>query len=54
MSGAPDVQRTVPSGELLGAPCHIDLQKCAPASARLRTVAQLAELAAWCVETRAW
>jgi hypothetical protein len=45
---------------LLGATCHIDLQQYAPSSARLRTAAQLAqlaehaELAAWCVETRAW
>ncbi|MEU8362304.1 hypothetical protein AB0C27_40430 [Nonomuraea sp. NPDC048882] len=45
---------------LLGATCHIDLRQYTLAAARLRTAAQLAghaehaELAAWCVETRAW
>lgn len=45
---------------LLAATCHIDLHQRSAAAARLRTAAQLAghaehsELAAWCVETRAW
>ncbi|MEV0382903.1 helix-turn-helix transcriptional regulator [Nonomuraea sp. NPDC050643] len=45
---------------LLGATCHIDLRQHVLAAARLRTAADLArhaehaELAAWCVETRAW
>ncbi|MFI9552665.1 multiprotein-bridging factor 1 family protein [Nonomuraea endophytica] len=45
---------------LLAATCHIDLRQYAPAAARLRTAAQLAdhaghaEVAAWCIETRAW
>ncbi|RBQ18594.1 transcriptional regulator [Spongiactinospora rosea] len=45
---------------LLAATCHIDLDQRAAGAARLRTAARLAreadhaELAAWCLETRAW
>jgi transcriptional regulator with XRE-family HTH domain len=45
---------------LLGATCHIDLHQRSAAEARLRTAVGLAkdaghaEIAAWCLETRAW
>jgi transcriptional regulator with XRE-family HTH domain len=45
---------------LLSATCHIDLHQRSAAEARLRTAASLAddtghaEIAAWCLETRAW
>ncbi|WP_345440192.1 hypothetical protein [Actinoallomurus vinaceus] len=45
---------------LLGATCHIDLDQRSAAEARLRTAASLAEdtghpeIAAWCLETKAW